>query len=236
MTIAISNFVRRQTPESQFSHWTWNDEELLTFVREKFNEAKPGYRDGVILVPVPALGFYSNTVQMVENDIIVGIYKPRQASEEPRRQTFVLGGNKLPAQRVDIVLYRHDVLVEGNEQSCDAEWEIISVNAEITDGTVPSPMKPSTLMANHYVMSGGTDTGMTPEGFQAALKRSVEYWKDKGDAAPAMLVPPATGDFVLEIAASSLNARYNEFREAALYYQATLATHNKNRLANRRES
>ena len=36
-----------------------------------------------------------------------------------------------------IVLYRHDVLVEGNDAETDCDWEIISINARLTEGDEP---------------------------------------------------------------------------------------------------
>ncbi len=87
------------------------------------------------------------------------------------------------ARRVDVVLYRHDVLAENNEQSSDAEWEIVSVNGLPTEDE--APMSPGTLMANHFQISGGTATHMTSEQFEAALRRSFLYWRDKGRIAPA---------------------------------------------------
>lgn len=222
-SIALSNFVRRQKPESEFSHWDMSEAKLLALVEANFDRATPGYRDGVILVPVPPERFFSNTVEMRENDVMVGIYKPRKEGEDPRRHIYILSGTKVPAARVDVVLYRHDVLAETNEHSCDAEWEIISVNAEPGDDGQPSPIKPGTLMANHFKESGGTDTKRSPEEFVKLLGESRQYWNNKGEAAPVQLIPvPDGGDLELQIAAAALNARYNDFRDAANFYQEAL--------------
>lgn len=45
-------------------------------------------------------------------------------------------------------------------------------------------MSPGILMANHFQISGGTATHMTREQFEAALRRSFLYWRDKGKIAP----------------------------------------------------
>lgn len=211
--------MRRQTKDSPFSYWKHTDEELLALVQQHFDRATPGYRDGVVLVSVPFYGFYSNVVQMKEGDIILGIYKPRKEGEEPRKQTFVVGSTKLPARRVDIVLYRHDVLAENNEHSSDAEWEIISVNAEPGDDGAPAPMKPGTLMANYFQESGGTATGMTPEEFVKALAESRAYWNDKGDAAPMTLMDvPEGASNARQMMAANINTIYRMLADAVSRY------------------
>lgn len=183
MTIAISNFVRRQSPSSEFSHWTCSDEELLRLVNDNFSKGEQGYRDGVWLVPVPPAGFFSGMVQLKEGDSLEGEYKARKEGETPRKSTYCTHRNKLPALGVQIVLYRHDVLAENNEQSCDAEWEIISVNANPCEGKMPIPV--GALMANHFQLSGGTATHMTDAEFVKQLRESVLFYADKAHCAPA---------------------------------------------------
>ena len=190
--IAVSNFVKRQTPESPFSHFDGTWQELLWRVIRNFDagRVKPGYRDGVVLVELePGVPehpgcIYTNIVQLQAGDKLAGEFVARQEGEDPRKATYVIGGKKLPAQAAFAVLYRHDVLVEGNEQSSDADWELISLNASPFPADVEVPMSVGTMIANYYKLSGGTDTKMTPEEFVAALKKSVDFWKDKAMAAP----------------------------------------------------
>jgi predicted sugar kinase len=91
----------------------------------------------------------------------------------------------MPAKRVDIVLYRHDVLAENNEHDSEADWEIVSVNASPTEEE--TPIKVGTLLANHYGLSGGTATNLSAADFVAMLRKSVLFWKDKANAAPVEL-------------------------------------------------
>lgn len=174
--IAISNFVRRQTKDSEFSYWEHSDEEFLVLLNEHFCNKKAGYRDGVVLIPVPPERFYTSIVQLKEGDVLEGCYKARKAGEKPRKSVFASSRQKMPAKSVDVVLYRHDVLAENNEQSCDAEWEVISVNANPTE---EAPIPTGALIANHLQLSGGTSTGMTDSEFVALLRKSVEFWGDK---------------------------------------------------------
>lgn len=182
MKIHINSIVRRQTPLSGFSHWDLSDEELLARIVRNFDKAAKGYKDGVVLVPVEPDGFYSSIVQLQAGDILIGQYTARKANEEPRKSSYSMRGNKMPAKRVDIVLYRHDVLAENNEHESDADWEIVSVNAAST--VDETPIATGTLIANHLQLSGGTSTNMTDSEFVALLRKSVEFWKDKANVAP----------------------------------------------------
>jgi hypothetical protein len=174
MKTDFNKFVRRQTTQSPFSHWTHDDASLLALVEANFDRAKPGYRDGVILVPVNPSGFFSSVIALKAGDKLTGEYKARREGEEPRQSVYAQG-DKIPALSVDIVLYRNDVL--GDDATTEADWEIVSINASPTEGE--APIQPMTLIANHYGIDGGTPTNMSAEQFEAALRESVLYWKDK---------------------------------------------------------
>lgn len=187
--IATNDFVRRQTKESEFTHYdgTWASLERLT--EANFHKAKPGYRDGVCLVPMPdwaCRNFYCGIMTLQEGDKLVGEYKRRQPDEEPRKTIRAKGRDlgpgigvvgKSACKAVDIVLYRRDVLEEGGEDCTGCEWDIISINGRLTEEEMP--IHPNTLIANHFQLSGGTATNMSPEEFEKALRESVLFWKDK---------------------------------------------------------
>ena len=175
-TFAISSFVRRQTYESEFSYFMGSDEDLLELVEKNFPLAKPGYREGVVLVPVPPENFMSGLAVLEEGDELTGIFKARRLGEQPVREVRV-DKCKHPAAAVDVVLYAHHVLLENDEHSSDADWEIISINARPT--LEEQPITPGALMRNYFKETGGTDTKMTPEEFVEALRVSREYWRDK---------------------------------------------------------
>lgn len=191
--IGINDFVRRQTPASEYTHFAGDLEEVAALAEAHFDQAKPGYRDGVCLVPVPPEGFFCGVVRLEEGDKLVGRYEARRPGEEPRKTVRALregpkrvvgrrivqgdGATKSPCVAVDVVLYRRDVLEEGNEPSTGKEWDIISINGRITEED--QPIEPMTLIANHFELDGGTATGMSPEEFESALRESVLFWKDK---------------------------------------------------------
>lgn len=194
LTIGVSDFVRRQTIGSEFTHFDDDSKSLddggeewdkvVQLALENYHRAKPGYREGVCLVPVPAEHFHTGVVALEEGDRLVGAYEARRKGEEPRKATRVVreDGRKAPCVAVDIILYRRDVLEEGGEETTGADWDIVSVNGRITEAE--QPIHPDTLIANHFQLDGGTATGKTPEQFESALRISVLYWKDKAILAP----------------------------------------------------
>ena len=186
MTIAFNKFVRRQTAGSRFGHTTSPEAEVLAAIEANFAQAKPGYRPGVCLVPVPAEGWFSGTADLVEGMALTATYLPRRAGETPRLHVglAVPDGNyealKSRAVACDIVLYASSVLAEDGSNDLPAEegnWEIVSMNPR---GSVEDePIMPETLMANHFRDSGGTATGRTDSEFVAALAKSRAYWNGK---------------------------------------------------------
>lgn len=182
LSFAISDFVRRQTKDSEFSYFDGSDDELLDLVTESYGNYKEGYRDGVVLVPVDPTKFFSGVIQLRDGDKLVGEYKARRKGEKCTKTIHVVGGKKMPAAAVDVILYSHDVLAENKEHSCNADWEIISINASAIEGEVPLTV--GALTRNFFCEPGGTDTKMTAEEFVEAFKVSREYWCDKAMAAP----------------------------------------------------
>lgn len=174
-TFAIT-LASRQTPNSSFSHWEILDDELIDRVSKAMHAAKQGYREGVLEVPIDPQGLYSSVIELLDGDQLVGAYESRKPGEDPRKSIRTPGcRGKSEAVAVDVILYRHDVL--GKDASSDADWEIISVNARVTMD--PEPIHPDTLIANHFGLDGGTPTNMDSAQFEAALRVSVLYWKNR---------------------------------------------------------
>lgn len=179
--IAINSIVRRQTVDSPYSHYIGSEQDLVDLVENNMcpDNCKAGYRDGVLSVSVPPKGFFTGVVTLEEGDKLVGEYRRRVPGETPRKTLRVsrLLAAKSPAIAVDIILYRHDVLAEKNEFDTNADWEVVSINARITKKD--QPIRPMTLLANHYGADGGTATKLTAVEFEKRLQKSYEYWQDK---------------------------------------------------------
>ena len=176
--ISLSDFVRRQTKKSRFSHWDMSDGAFLDMVHCEFDKGMKGYREGVLIVPINAThGFYSGVAVLKDGDKLVGKYEPRRPGEEPRKSTCVVGRKKMPAKKVDVVLYHRDVLCEDPEHVSLNEWEVVSVNCSPLEG--PMPIAPMVLLHNHFGSSGGTSTNLSDSDLVAMLRESFNWWKDK---------------------------------------------------------
>jgi hypothetical protein len=193
MKIIANTFVKRQTPESSFSHYDGDFESVARLTKDNiFENRYEGYREGVVLVTVPPENFYSGIVQLESGDTLKGEFSPRRDGEEPRkhivahcrtRQDAFLetsGCVKLPAKSVQIVLYASTVLAEDGDNELppqEGNWEIISINASPLPSEVP--INPMTLMHNHFGSDGGTDTHLSDKDFVIMLREGFEFWKDK---------------------------------------------------------
>ena len=186
MIVKASNFVQRQTPASRYSHFdgTWEELEDMAWQGMRDWTFTSGYRDGVILVQVSAERFMCSTHVLAAGEELIARYLSRKEGELPRKSIHkYFPGGKSPAKRVDLVLYRKDVLEEDPSHQAipDADWEIVSINASLTD--FPEPMPPETMMANHFHVpgsnDGGTSTGLSDAEFVARLRESYEYWRNK---------------------------------------------------------
>lgn len=179
--LACSEFVKRQTKESGYSHFdgTWEElEDIVLRCMSDPNNVIPGYKDGVILVKVPASGFakkqyrfYSGVVSLSDRSIIYADYSPRRLGED----SFIRCNTKADkqiAKHVEIVCYRADILAEDNDRSGDADWEIVCIKARVSDEE--EPMDPYTMARNFLHMKGGTKGDFTAEQFA----KSIVYWNN----------------------------------------------------------
>ena len=178
--VGINKFVKRQTATSRFSYFSGSDDELLARIQQAWQQAKPGYRSGVILIPVEPSGFFSGVVKLQEGDALSGTYEARREGEKPRKAVVAEGREKMPARTVDVVLYNSAVLAEDDDNELPADqnnWEVISINASPDRSEMP--INPNVLMHNHFGSSGGTKTNLSDEQFVSMLRHSFIYWSDK---------------------------------------------------------
>jgi len=176
----------QHTPDSRFTAYSGSWDALTRAVECNWEKRKPGYRDGVVTVPIRGDGFFTcPTILLCEDDIFEGAYVARHPGETPRKTFFVSRTNKKCvvrkpslASHVDVVLYSRETLAENDEERTGADWDIITILGKIRED--PQPMSPETLMANHFGADGGTNTHMTPEEFEASLRESFNFWQNKG--------------------------------------------------------
>ena len=153
-SIACGEFVKRQHKGTRFSYYegSWGDLEELAM--ENWSSSRPGYRDGVRLIRVPAAGFRSAVVKVTRKDKIVTKVDSRKAGERDGKYSYALGRPHVKAECVDLVVYRADVLEEDGDRETDADWEIISINASPIGR--PVPMRALTMARNERHLAGGT--------------------------------------------------------------------------------
>jgi hypothetical protein len=160
-------------PSTGLSYYGGSELSLVELINNSIDDEdpKPGYRDGVVLVRVPAEGFFSGLVQLEPGDDLVAEFKSRRPGEDAFVNVRALKDPQ-PAGHVEVVLYSHAVLAEDNEASDDdpESWEVISVNAQPKAGDVP--MDPMTMARNFLGLAGGTKAAFTPEQFA----QSILFW------------------------------------------------------------
>ena len=173
----INSFVKRQIKGSGKTYSTLSFEKIREHAEEQLNSSiyKQGYRDGVILIPVDRRlleHFICPIIKIDENTIFETIPKRRRDDEEIYLNTKALNGTPIEIGSVDLILYRHDVLKETQEEETDNEWELIAFHA-IPEGIKELPMGPTTMMRNQLCLKGGT------KGYYSSEKwaESVNFWQ-----------------------------------------------------------
>jgi len=175
--VACSEFVKRQTKDSGYSHFDGSWEELEQRVELIFrfceNKIFNGYKDGVVLVDMSKFAdrFKSAVVDLTSDTKLVSSYAPRLDGEDP----YIRIGakeKKQQARYVSVVLYRADVLEEDSDRSTDAEWEIIAIKARVS--REEEPMDPYTMARNFLHLKGGTKGNFSAEQFA----KSIMYWNN----------------------------------------------------------
>jgi hypothetical protein len=176
--VAVNDFVRRQVPGSGKSYAVGvTFEAIAAHAAERMaaGHYRDGYRDGVRIViadPAFARHFVCPLVKIDSDTHLTAEAVRRREGEEPYIRIRARNGTPLPVGRVELILYRHDVLAEDGEQSTDAEWELISFHA-IPEGVDQLPMHPVTMMRNQLHLPGGTAAHYSSEEWAEA----VRFWQ-----------------------------------------------------------
>ena len=177
-SVSVNEFVRRQV---KGSGKTYTDsltfEEIASHGEKQLKKGyyRKGYRDGVILVQVDKKlinHFICPFVKIDETTVLKAEMVRRRPEEEPYIQLRALSGTPLKTGSVDLILYRHDVLAESDEQTSDADWELISFHA-IPEGIHDLPIGPATMMRNQLQLTGGTKAYYKSEDWA----ESVNFWQ-----------------------------------------------------------
>jgi hypothetical protein len=177
-TVSVNDFVYRQTKDSMKSYTkNLSFDEIANHAQRQLacGNFKQGYRDGVIIVQVEDKllhHFICPFVQISDETKLRAVVTRRRPNEAPYIQIRALNGTPLKTGSVDLILYRHDVLAETDEQTSDTNWELISFHA-IPEGIHDMPMGPVTMMRNQLQLTGGTKAYYESEDWA----ESVNFWQ-----------------------------------------------------------
>lgn len=185
LNVDYSPFLTEQIHAEKFADIApknWHPNQNLSYIaqlttKDIGTKIRPGYRDGVLRITLPPAGWKSRTVVVNEDTIFQTTMESRVVGETPRKTTRAIVESLPDAALVEAILYNRSVLEEKDEPRSGAEWDFITILTHPTD--FPAPMNVGTLMANHFGADGGSNTLMSPEAFEKALKESYDYWKDK---------------------------------------------------------
>jgi hypothetical protein len=176
--VGVNTFVLRQIQDSgkTFSESMAFDE-IAIHAESQMKEGhyKDGYRDGVRIVQCEDTfvhHFYCPFTKITQETNLEANWVKRTEDEEAYIQIRALNGDPLSAGKVEFILYRRDVLAENNEQSTNAEWELISIHA-IPEGVDNFPMEPVTMMRNQLELVGGTQAEYPSKEWA----ESVSFWQ-----------------------------------------------------------
>lgn len=173
--VGVSGFLRSVAAKAgENNRFEGSVDELAELTRANLYNAEPGTgsKDGdVLLVRLPADGFYTNVVEVTDENrhLLTDLTEARVEGEAPVTKQILSGVPLAPARVVKIVVYRADVLAQDDDRTTQDEWEIVAILAQ-PEETVP--MHPTTMERNASSSAGGTKRSYTDE--QWAEARS--YW------------------------------------------------------------
>ena len=177
-TVSVNDFVRRQSKDSGKSYVIdLSFKEIAQHAQNQLvsGNFKAGYRDGVVIVQVDKKlthHFICPFVKITNETKLNATLVRRRPEETPYIQIRALNGTPLKTGSVDLILYRHDVLAETNEQTSDTDWELISFHA-IPEGHHNMPMGPVSMMRNQLQLTGGTKAYYESDDWA----ESVNFWQ-----------------------------------------------------------
>ena len=178
MLVAVNDFVRRQVKNSGKTYAkTLSFDQIANHASTQMQNKiyRDGYRDGVRIVKADdsiKSDFICPFVKLNSSINLISKLVYRREGEEPYIQVRAINGSPVETGKVELIVYRHDVLAENNENTTSADWELISINA-IPKGLDKLPMGPVTMMRNQLNLAGGTKASYTNDEWA----ESVRFWQ-----------------------------------------------------------
>ena len=178
MKVKVNDFVKRQTKSSGKAY----SQELsfdffAKYAQKKLikNEFIVGYRPEVRIVKLEnkyVHKVFCPYVRITKETRLSAKVVKRKEDEDFYIQVRAMNGNLIRTGSVDLILYRNDILLENNENTTNADWELISINA-LPKGVESMPMGPITMMRNQLELNGGTKAEYSSDEWA----KSVQFWQ-----------------------------------------------------------
>ena len=178
MKVQVNDFVKRQIKSSGKAY----SEELsfdffAKYAQKKLikNEFIEGYRPEVRIVKLEnkyVHKVFCPYVRITKETRLSAKVVKRREDEDFYIQVRAMNGNLIRTGSVDLILYRNDILLENNENTTNADWELISINA-LPKGVESMPMGPITMMRNQLELNGGTKAEYSSDEWA----KSVQFWQ-----------------------------------------------------------
>jgi hypothetical protein len=178
-SIGWSRFAReRHRRGTGNSFFTLTEQQVLDRVAANWAKRTPGTGeigiDRKVLVPVDPQGFFIASVALQDGLPLRAEVVRRQPHEDPYVEIYIdeadaarLGLQPQEAKHCNIVCYSKEALLENDgERTTDDDWEIVSVNASLTE---VDHMPPLTMARNMLEKAGGTKSVYTAEEFAEAV-------------------------------------------------------------------
>ena len=189
--IAVNPFADRQVKDSPFSHSSLPLQVVADLLREVPSaNLSEGYRPAsydeggrvvVARLTPEQVGdrFFSGIALINEGEEVIEGFRSRVEGEDPRPFREVIRDEKPQASTVDLIFYNAIALAQDGDNTTDLDpsnWELVSLNASEDDNMERPPITPVALHANYHNLSGGTETDMSEEEYNAQMEVSKAYW------------------------------------------------------------
>ena len=178
--VEVNDFVKRQIEGSGKTYSkSMTFDEIAQHAEEQMaiDVFSLGYREGVRVVDADDSiinNFICPFVLIKQDTILTSKLVKRQKHEEPYIQIRALNGELLKTSKVELILYSHDVLKEKNENTTNAQWELISINS-IPEGVEKMPIGPVTMMRNQLNLDGGTKAYYSSDDWANSVRFYQQY-------------------------------------------------------------
>jgi len=175
--IGWSKFAKHRHQKGMgFSYFDGSDEELKQLICDNWDKREIGTGansiDDVCIVPVSPEKFVCTTIKIEDNPAIIAKITRRQ----PQEHLFIKNegiGTPEKCKFAKVVLYAsHELLKNGGERSCDADWEIVCIIASPIEN---EPMHPLACARNMLRKPGGTPREYTAQ----ELCESIWFWSQR---------------------------------------------------------